>query len=742
MVLNDAFKPLEMMNQIIYIENNRLLLSGMEKLYELYRQRDKTQSVDTKAFFLSVFDSCYDNNGNLLYLNPLTQFFEFFLSETKHEDFLLQTRQKYIDEQKDVIAKIFSSYVRIRQLSMEHVPMTQFTQRFEDYCNDLCELMGSRCCHIMCLRDELIVPLTQSSLRIGISAASKQSESNGQEFWMTEAFSHAELDMATINYICARVKLYNAFPDRRQQFEEEDEIYSLAETVYMLRIPAKVTGDAKRPLRQAICILLDLPETGNVREHEQVIMIFAKEELTTTSQFSPQQIFQIRNVLFMRDLLINTLAKNLQYLITASTQYSFVAPVREPLSENPSRIPERVHILHISDIHIAKSCAQRCYQFAQQCGEPGKEHFPCDLLVITGDVVQGRTSAGALEQNYELAAEMIRRLAWHLWADERGYLRSDWRKRIIIIPGNHDYASMNEIEVLPENGSRQTSIGRPSKSEGGTFAKFAYYMHFAEQLLRLDMGMMADNGLNEYRVYSQLGVALLALNSVSAAGPLRNNKVLLNKAFLNHQTNHVPHDFVTLCIAHHTPDYQINYLSDRYGDTWTMKPIQGKTPLTVFEAAVRARMEHPDDTQECAAQLVALSAACMDAGLNVDHSQFYADVSYFLEHLSEAYNERCMQIYYSLISDLEMSRRDYQELEDIYKAIEKEFKPHMYLGGHTHATVIDDEKHYYTIDKLVQGDRFHYGCATIEFGSHSRTKHPFEPGIRMLKWEEKTIAFP
>lgn len=108
---------------------------------------------------------------------------------------------------------------------------------------------------------------------------------------------------------------------------------------------------------------------------------------------------------------------------------------------------------------------------------------PVDFLVITGDVAQGRSSAGDLERNYDCAAEVIRSLAFHIWSEDDGgkFLRQDWKRRTIIIPGNHDYASMNELETQHGESHRASAGGRPAAKEGSAMAKFTYYINFVRR---------------------------------------------------------------------------------------------------------------------------------------------------------------------------------------------------------------------------------------------------------------------
>ena len=58
-----------------------------------------------------------------------------------------------------------------------------------------------------------------------------------------------------------------------------------------------------------------------------------------------------------------------------------------------------------------------------------------ELIVVTGDIVQGNSTAVDLEANYQCAAEVLRSIAHILWPQPciggGTLLRADWKKRII-----------------------------------------------------------------------------------------------------------------------------------------------------------------------------------------------------------------------------------------------------------------------------------------------------------------------
>ena len=117
---------------------------------------------------------------------------------------------------------------------------------------------------------------------------------------------------------------------------------------------------------------------------------------------------------------------------------------------------------------------------------------------------------------------------------------------------------MNELEVISENGSRATRVGRPSKKEGGPMVKFTYYEEFLCELPDVDINRMNRMGLNEYRAYSAMGLCVVGLNTSVSAGPIQNNKVSLFAPFIqNVRDTHDPREQIqTVWIGHHTARYR------------------------------------------------------------------------------------------------------------------------------------------------------------------------------------------
>ena len=340
--------------------------------------------------------------------------------------------------------------------------------------------------------------------------------------------------------------------------------------------------------------------------------------------------------------------------------------------------------------------------FLKDPDHPEDDQTPLvDLLVITGDVVQASYSAGLLEKNYALAEKFIRALAAKLWKTKDGFVRSDWQKRIIITPGNHDYASMNELQAESIPGTKRTlGIGYPARNEGGPMVKFAYYINFMSQLFRTDVNTLIHNHLNEMRCYRQLGLTVLSINTVSEAGPLRTNKVLMNPLAgkeLIHSTD-LKNQF-PLLLAHHTPNYYIDYLMDRYwtscgrsfseqrawvisfgeclDDILKLTGITDSVKLSKELEPIRARLEN----------ICSTITSCTSFTLsNPEKYDLLWDIVRTLESLKKPpyLNEQVIALCRSVTADDKMAERDRELLRSYFKELLGAMHYQLVLGGHTH----------------------------------------------------------
>lgn len=299
-----------------------------------------------------------------------------------------------------------------------------------------------------------------------------------------------------------------------------------------------------------------------------------------------------RDVLFLRNKLSRVLHADLAQLLEFGKDYASV-PKLTPWSE-------RYRVLHLSDLHIsaktdAGSAPRSRFAAALDITKGWKSDSTglvsdYDLVLITGDVAQADNSPHNQQNNYQKAGQFVRQLAAALWQDISGCVRWDWTKRVAIVTGNHDYTSSSGFESVKFELRRTSEVAKPSRFAVEAPAKFIYFYGFLHRVLRADLGDLWANELNEERNYNRLGLSLVMLNSSALVGPTRTNKVGFSRLRsrwheLASRVN-VENDIVIM--AHHAPDYAIDYVADEYYDEALINAKGEAAPLSYFAEGVRS----------------------------------------------------------------------------------------------------------------------------------------------------------
>jgi hypothetical protein len=295
-------------------------------------------------------------------------------------------------------------------------------------------------------------------------------------------------------------------------------------------------------------------------------------------------IRKARDVLFMRHNLQAVLSRDYTTLINFRFDCSYVRPICEENHESPS-------IMHISDLHIREDLHIDWVKKTEKAIENNKElnqaNMKIDILAITGDIVDGRgANAPTMERNYEIATRVLNVLVCHLWKDKDGYLPHDWKRRVIITTGNHDYAAMNQFQVMQKR--RALTIGTPVEKDGGTMSKFTYLIEFLVRYLDVPINELLRNDLNEIRNYHVLNLKVISLNCSGIATTRRTNKMGVNKSVVrsllnrnawtdnrrirqyqkgegeNNDDKVMVRTPFRLCLAHYAHTQELSYVIDNY----------------------------------------------------------------------------------------------------------------------------------------------------------------------------------
>lgn len=245
-------------------------------------------------------------------------------------------------------------------------------------------------------------------------------------------------------------------------------------------------------------------------------------------------------ILFLRKRLWDALRQDYAELIDYRFDCSYIKSVHE--GGGPV-------IMHISDSHLIddESWApdgDRCKNFCRHLFEEHRGKI--DLLAVTGDIVLASRHASDAQAKYHRIGQLLREIAVNLWAH-----KSD------------------QTLILPHDWKRRIKTAGPAGHSGGTMSKFTYYIEFLINFLDAPIDELLENDLNEVRDYKYLGLTTAMINTSSKANSLQNNKVAINTEKVHRLIQQTPwnewdRSRCYIALMHHTPNYKIDYLADKY----------------------------------------------------------------------------------------------------------------------------------------------------------------------------------
>lgn len=644
---------IERIKWIDYLENNRVICTGLEIMYQIWKQEPSNYETLSMLDFVKQMeiDSIRQKNEQgspevWRYQNPLTFYFDFLYKEWE------TARNSGVSF--DVCtwsAQMLDLYRVIQNISVCDHP-ERIPYYYEDLCNCLRALACSQMCYIVYCRGGDITPLATSSAKKGA----------------------LDYEYDVTDFLRSQYQLNKLDDDNSGEWDRR----SVAKVIYKY-VHKKTSTKGGEKAFPTIVLTLKFPLLPQDNVDEKFCIIFQMPELRTfrpdDEKLERLELAHMRNVLVFHSSLVEVLKENMYILITSQRTVQYV----EPLCNSSELV-----ILHLTDLHVKENNFSEFQHAVENIVSANEEEHPIDLLVVTGDIVQGQCTAGELEEHYELAHMLICQLAERLWGRDDNYMRGDWRKRIVIIPGNHDYAAMNELEVISQSGSRSTSVGRPAQKEGGPMVKFAYYIQFVQKLLRIDVGEQIQNWLNHVYHYEQMRLTLLCLNTAAGSGPLRNNKVHIDRGFIDQVVNaHTFYqDSTTICLAHHTTEYLADYAMDRYYSKKIFNPDEMKTYIGEFEEILK--LDPITDEIEISNRISKLRNVLEKRGLLSMEDVLMTDVRYYQENFRDRFNERCELTRMAMNRDRQMESADKESLRKSYQDLIKHARIKIILGGHIH----------------------------------------------------------
>lgn len=514
--------------KLSYLENTQVIFSGIRRLSENFVNINSKELLFfqiEKEIALSKTD-----NGDYLEISLLKLFFK-FMDKRSHN--LINYENKVIDTYTNMCM-----YFKTLKEICERKTALDSPYYYENLCNYMRDILAFDECLIVCEDNNSINTIASSNT--DIRYFNKQIPQKIIDELVAAYANNIRTGDNLINSIVQGMKMKNSVTN-----EECGE-------AILINIPI---SQVDKPQLNIYLLFYKYRDKEDSFPFELDFEAFVSNFGEDDKELSVKDFWNVRNILFLRDRLEFVFGRDIIFLQNLYKSRNYV----EPIDKNKSIV------MHISDIHINVNNGDNIIK------EIRNAEFSVipDLLVITGDVVQGAYSAISFWDNYVKAIEVIRALATKLWGYEvtdsfgtRKFIRSDWKKRIIISSGNHDYASMNDL--IAENKKRKTLSGKPINEPSTTLIRHSYFIIFLHELLGWEIDDVANNDINQLINYDKLGVTVLNINTNSGVNPYRTNKVKINKSAVDEifKTTHTQNQLI--CMMHHTPLYDINYINDVY----------------------------------------------------------------------------------------------------------------------------------------------------------------------------------
>ncbi len=500
-------RTLSELQKMVFLENVQIIYNGINRLSEEYTEKDADDFEKLKHYIEETVQKIKipNDNDDVSYyeMNVHKHFFEFM-------DLRIHYKKQYYDILFSKYAHMLSYFNKLKELVDEKKTENKPYQ-YESICNCIRDITGYEQCKIICNDNHRNYVLATSSTEVA---------------YMENDIGIIEID-----------KLISEFKENMKPKTVAD-------------ITQK-TEEKGREFR-----LINVPILTEGKPEIYIVLYKNIEEFDVWESYEKDYIglWDVRNVLFVRDKLEYVLERDMITLKNMINSHSYVEKL------NPVPV-----VLHISDLHISNKNVKEALTKLSITDFPQNP----DLLLITGDVIQGAYTAKGLLDNYNAAKSVIKQIAIKLWRHKyqdadglKTFIRADWKKRVLISTGNHDYASMNELEAT--NKKRMTLSGSPVSQIGDTLIKFSYFINFLHELLDVDIADAVRYDLNEIKNYDRLNVSVVNINSNSGVNPYRTNKVKINKKAIENMENGVRFLPTVIYMMHHTPMYRIKYLNDIY----------------------------------------------------------------------------------------------------------------------------------------------------------------------------------
>ena len=720
---------IEKVMKVVVLENTQIIYSGIKLLADEYRKDDSLVLNEIKEYVEEKYSSALCENSEMKFyeLNPHKMFFSFMeMQETFKNDHI----GRYY-----TYANMIKMFKALRKLeNMDSGIKDPYI--YEDICGCMRNITGYDQCHIISRKDNRIMYIASSNIFV----------------------KYIDKDMGK-NRINSILKEYEDNADKDVTLNSDIQKYCIEGSdnpteVMVLGLPISGKNVSK------VYILLykgDIPK-DDICSHKTEDYICSHK-----TDVSFEDIYRARNILFVRDMLEEMLRRDIVSLHDMAHSYEYVKNIRGK---------ERPLILHISDLHVTSDNAENIISKIEQSDSLKNLNTP-DLILITGDVITGKYNASGMTVAYKAAAQVIKAIVKKLWTIEKNdlngtecYVIRDWQKRIIISPGNHDYASMNELEAT--NKSRVTTAGTPGDM-GDIMIKHSYFINFIHKLLGTDIDELVKNDLNRIINYDTLKITVANINTNSNVNPLRTNKVGINGDELKKIFDQNKICPTIIYMMHHTPMYTLDYVDDIYylRNNMVYSDLKNKVKGYISNVCWSEKelnklwidliksIASESNTNKLDKDKVELIKTVTDSTLKNDKKTYdeldMSDIAYLCSCKDIKCDDRCQKLIFLIKERVNASKNDtdkyreviathLQELEKQKADLEKIY----ILGGHTHtaAEYKDYTRNEFEFCKgIYEADRFYRDKEKLNYGvlNLEAENYTFEGNKALNKAAKSTI---
>lgn len=537
-------KNIDKINNSIFMSNIGVLYDGILKLAEIIE--NQTTEVEAKEKLAKTIKEAYGNDTESPRQNVLYSYISFI--------------KEYVQDVNEAIAYTLSMYKLYN--SAKHLfvsSLQQMRENLQEVAKSAGTVMDAQECYIVYFDEH-----TQSATEIAWDCQTGKYEDGGNYSEYIGSILQGIHRSESKQYINASKD--NTFEVNEIGWTSKIEIIASSSNVRVLSVKEQDNKSSEKqsentaPDDYLISLKLPIEFNQKIQNGISVYFIFQIKNdgcfLDENSKYCYKSWrFRVRSFNTFFNTLVNGLSKNIAYILSEKFFYPRLA----------AREDNCINILHISDIHYKTENTEFLFP---------DNNNNIDLLVVTGDLVQADGNADTISKRYEMCKKELIKLAKRLF-------KYEWRDRVLIVPGNHDYASMNE--VIADNAGRAFS---GAKAPGITDVvnprvKFAYYLGFVSSFRRefFNSDKYIDYDINYIdNRFDDWGISFLLLNSSSGVSAHRQNKVALSKSKIGMLLNKMDDDKFNICLLHHTPLFNIVYIKDRSS---VFAPIQDAY-LTLF----------------------------------------------------------------------------------------------------------------------------------------------------------------